>query len=61
MEVGDTRMLDKLSPVPEQLSHPIQDTLTALGCSFSERRVKERHHDIEVHLLVHQFETAHLL
>lgn len=27
------RMLDKLSPIPEQLSHPLQDTLSALGCS----------------------------
>ncbi|KAI3363870.1 hypothetical protein L3Q82_001469 [Scortum barcoo] len=46
--VGNGRMMAKLSSLLNNTSHPLQDTLTALGSSFSERLlhprcVKERH------------------
>ncbi|KAI3353947.1 hypothetical protein L3Q82_005146 [Scortum barcoo] len=46
--VGNGRMMAKLSSLLDNTSHPLQDTLTALGSSFSERLlhprcVKERH------------------
>ncbi|KAI3366515.1 hypothetical protein L3Q82_000644 [Scortum barcoo] len=52
--VGNGRMMAKLSSLLNNTSHPLQDTLTALGSSFSERLlhprcVKERScpHEVE--------------
>ncbi len=46
--VGERRMMAKLSSLMENMSHPMQDTLTTLGSSFSNRLlhlrcVKERY------------------
>ena len=45
--VGESRMMDKLSSLLMQESHPLQDTISALGSSFSKRLihkcVKERY------------------
>ncbi|KAI4894837.1 hypothetical protein NFI96_004578 [Prochilodus magdalenae] len=46
--VGDRRMLSKLASMPENDSHPMHETLAALGSSFSDRLlhpkcVKERY------------------
>ena len=46
--VGESRMMDKLSSLLVQKFHPLQDTFTALGSSFSDRLihpkcVKERY------------------
>ena len=47
--VGESRMMDKLSSLLVQESRPLQDTISALGSSFSNRLihpkcVKERYH-----------------
>ena len=47
--VGESRMMDKLLLLLVQESRPLQDTITALGSSFSNRLkhpecVKERYH-----------------
>ncbi|KAI3375476.1 hypothetical protein L3Q82_003810 [Scortum barcoo] len=49
--VGNGRMMAKLSSLLNNTSHPLQDTLTALGSSFSERLlhpccVKERYQQV---------------
>ena len=36
--VGQRRMMVKLSSLMDNQSHPLQDTITALGSSFSDRR-----------------------
>ncbi|KAI3351284.1 hypothetical protein L3Q82_005617 [Scortum barcoo] len=40
--VGNRRMMAKLSSLLNNTSHPLQDTLTALGSSFSERLLHPR-------------------
>ncbi|KAI3352562.1 hypothetical protein L3Q82_005205 [Scortum barcoo] len=40
--VGNGRMMAKLSSLLNNTSHPLQDTLTALGSSFSERLLHPR-------------------
>ncbi|TWW72645.1 hypothetical protein D4764_15G0000390 [Takifugu flavidus] len=40
--VGNGRMMAKLSSMLNNTSHPLQDTLTALGSSFSERLLHPR-------------------
>ena len=40
--VGERRMMAKLSSLMENMSHPMQDTLTALGSSFSDRLLHPR-------------------
>ncbi|TWW53320.1 hypothetical protein D4764_0013870 [Takifugu flavidus] len=40
--VGNGRMMAKLSSMLNNMSHPLQDTLTALGSSFSERLLHPR-------------------
>ncbi|TWW55969.1 hypothetical protein D4764_09G0010190 [Takifugu flavidus] len=40
--VGNGRMMAKLSSMFNNMSHPLQDTLTALGSSFSERLLHPR-------------------
>ncbi|TWW61037.1 hypothetical protein D4764_05G0011270 [Takifugu flavidus] len=40
--VGNGRMMVKLSSMLKNTSHPLQDTLTALGSSFSERLLHPR-------------------
>ncbi|KAI3353869.1 hypothetical protein L3Q82_005076 [Scortum barcoo] len=40
--MGNRRMMAKLSSLLTNTSHPLQDTLTALGSSFSERLLHPR-------------------
>lgn len=62
-EVGDRGTPNKLSCMLEQLSHPLQDTLTALGCSFPDRRrAKESYRNIYLPLLPpYHLPPAHLI